>query len=78
MVSNQLKAGTRKEGALRVQGPFEVAAGSVTGRSHVLGGKPNQDAFAFRAADHGLVGVVCDGCGSGAHNEVGAAGGFLG
>ena len=52
---------------------FEVAAGSVTGRSHVLAGKPNQDAFAFRSAEGGLVGVVCDGCGSGAHNEIGAA-----
>ncbi|MDC0741858.1 protein phosphatase 2C domain-containing protein [Polyangium mundeleinium] len=58
---------------MRVDERFEVAAGSVTGRSHVLAGKPNQDAFAFRSAECGIVGVVCDGCGSGAHNEIGAA-----
>ncbi|MRG95255.1 protein phosphatase 2C domain-containing protein [Polyangium spumosum] len=58
---------------MREDGRFEVAAGSVTGRSHVLAGRPNQDAFAFRADEGGLVGVVCDGCGSGAHNEIGAA-----
>lgn len=58
---------------MRVDPRFEVAAGSVTGRSHVLAGKPNQDAFAFRSAEWGLVGVVCDGCGSGTHSEIGAA-----
>jgi len=58
---------------MSLDGLFEVAAGSVAGRSHVLAGKPNQDAFAFRKEKDGLACVVCDGCGSGAHNEVGAS-----
>ncbi|MDI1477471.1 protein phosphatase 2C domain-containing protein [Polyangium sp. y55x31] len=58
---------------MREDGRFEVAAGSVTGRSHVLAGKPNQDAFAVRSGECGIVGVVCDGCGSGAHSEIGAS-----
>ena len=52
---------------------FEFAAGSVTGRSHSALGKPNQDAYAVRAAPFGICGVVCDGCGSGSRSEVGAA-----
>ena len=52
--------------------PFEVAAGSVTGRAHALSGKPNQDAVAVRSRGGCLVAVVADGCGSGAHSEVGA------
>lgn len=56
------------EGHLR----FDVAAGSVTGRSHALAGRGNQDAWAFAASGARLVAVVCDGCGSGAHSEVGA------
>lgn len=52
---------------------FEIAAGSVVGRSHVQASKPNQDAFAHRSSPSGLVGVVCDGCGSGERSEVGAA-----
>jgi hypothetical protein len=51
---------------------FEIAGGSVTGRSHALAGRGNQDAFAFRADGDQLAAVVCDGCGSGAHSEVGA------
>jgi hypothetical protein len=58
---------------MRFNDGFELAAGSVAGRSHALAGRPNQDAFAYRAAASGLVGVVCDGCGSGGHSEVGAA-----
>ncbi|UQA59641.1 protein phosphatase 2C domain-containing protein [Polyangium aurulentum] len=57
----------------RVDKEFEIAAGSVPGRSHVLAGRGNQDAFAFRAGKDGLFAVVCDGCGSSAHSEVGAA-----
>jgi hypothetical protein len=53
-------------------GTFEIASGSVTGRTHLLAGKPNQDAFAHRRRGEHLVAVVCDGCGSGAHSEVGA------
>ena len=51
---------------------FDIAGGSVTGRSHVLAGRANQDAWAVRASGGRLVGVVADGCGSGAHSEVGA------
>jgi hypothetical protein len=52
---------------------FEIAAGSIPGRSHVLAGKGNQDAFAFRVTKNALFAVVCDGCGSSTHSEVGAA-----
>ncbi|MBK9259143.1 MAG: protein phosphatase 2C domain-containing protein [Polyangiaceae bacterium] len=58
---------------MRLDERFEFAAGSVVGRTHVALGKANQDAFAVRAAPFGLCGVVCDGCGSGARSEVGAA-----
>ncbi len=51
---------------------YEIAGGTVTGRSHALAGKPNQDAHAWLCRDDVLVAVVCDGCGSGAHSEVGA------
>jgi len=58
---------------MRFDEAFELAAGSVTGRSHSVLGKPNQDAYAVRAAPFGICGVVCDGCGSGSRSEVGAA-----
>lgn len=51
---------------------YEIAGGSVAGRSHALAGKPNQDAYAWLERGEILVAVVCDGCGSGAHSEVGA------
>ncbi|MFT3771871.1 MAG: protein phosphatase 2C domain-containing protein [Minicystis sp.] len=51
---------------------FDIAGGTVTGRSHALVGRGNQDAYAFRTAGDHLVAAVCDGCGSGAHSEVGA------
>lgn len=52
---------------------FEIAGGSVSGRSHVLAGKGNQDAYHWSVEERSLVAVVCDGCGSGAESEVGAA-----
>ena len=52
---------------------FEIAGGSVAGRSHVLAGKGNQDAYHWSVEERSLVAVVCDGCGSGAESEVGAA-----
>ncbi|WP_438000755.1 protein phosphatase 2C domain-containing protein [Sorangium sp. So ce185] len=52
---------------------FEVAGGTVTGTDHLAVGRPNQDAYAFRAEGGCLAAVVCDGCGSGARSEVGAA-----
>jgi len=51
---------------------FEIAGGSVPGRTHVVAGRNNQDAFGWAADDDGLVAVVCDGCGSAPHSEVGA------
>jgi Protein phosphatase 2C len=52
---------------------FGIAAGTVLGTEHVALGRVNQDAHAFRAEGENLVAVVCDGCGSGARSEVGAA-----
>jgi hypothetical protein len=51
---------------------FEVAGGTVTGRSHALSERGNQDAYTWLSRPGSLVAVVCDGCGSGAHSEVGA------
>lgn len=51
---------------------FEVAAGSVVGRNHVLSGKNNQDAYWYEISDNAIVAVVCDGCSEGKHSEVGA------
>lgn len=58
---------------MRFDEMFEVAAGGVSGRSHIVAGKPNQDAYALRVESFGLCGVVCDGCGSGKRSEMGAA-----
>src|SRR5437773_2755457 len=55
-----------------VQELFDVAAGSVTGRDHVLAGRNNQDAYHWACLPHTVMAVVCDGCGSGKHSEVGA------
>jgi hypothetical protein len=51
---------------------LEIAAGSVTGRAHTRAGRCNQDAYAWASAGGATVAVVCDGCSSGAHSEVGA------
>ena len=51
---------------------FEIAGGSIAGQAHVAAGRNNQDAFCWVQDDAGLVAVVCDGCSSGAHSEVGA------
>ena len=55
-----------------VQGLFDIAAGSVTGRDHVLAGRNNQDAYHWLCLPQAVMAVVCDGCGSGKHSEVGA------
>jgi hypothetical protein len=52
--------------------PFEIAGGSVAGRAHTAAGRNNQDAFCWAVDAGGLIAVVCDGCGSGPHSEVGA------
>ncbi|MFH0903433.1 MAG: protein phosphatase 2C domain-containing protein [Pseudomonadota bacterium] len=52
--------------------PFEIAGGTVTGQAHAGAGRNNQDAYCWASTEEGLIAVVCDGCGSGLHNEVGA------
>jgi len=51
---------------------FEIAGGTVMGRSHALSERGNQDAYTWLSRPRSLVAAVCDGCGSGAHSEVGA------
>lgn len=51
---------------------WDIAGGSVTGRTHVRTGRNNQDAFAWSTKAAGTVMVVCDGCSSEPHSEVGA------
>ena len=51
---------------------FEVASGSITGRDHRLAGRNNQDACYWLSTERATVAVVCDGCSSGKHSEVGA------
>lgn len=51
---------------------FELAAGSIPGREHVRLKRGCQDALAYHHEPDALIAVVCDGCGSGAHSEVGA------
>lgn len=55
----------------------EHCHGSVIGADHIsvgktLVGRNSQDAVVVRESANSLVAVVCDGCGSGAHSEVGA------
>jgi hypothetical protein len=61
--------------AVSWQERWEVAGGSVPGREHLRAGRNNQDAFHWTLLGDpspGLVAVVCDGCSSGRHSEVGA------
>ena len=51
---------------------FEVALGSLCGREHERTGKNCQDALRVLAGKNWLIALVTDGCGSGAHSEVGA------
>ncbi len=51
---------------------FEYANGSIIGRNHVLTSKNNQDAYRVVTQKAFITAVVCDGCGSGKHSEVGA------
>lgn len=51
---------------------FQVASASVIGRDHIAPGKNSQDAFCVDRHDKDVIAVVCDGCGSSAHSEVGA------
>jgi serine/threonine protein phosphatase PrpC len=58
---------------------FVVSSASVPGSHHRSMAKNNQDAWAVDKNEQALVAIVCDGCGSGAHSEVGAqlAGPFI-
>ena len=51
---------------------FEVAAASVVGIDHYRAGRNSHDGFHWELADDLAIAVVCDGCGSGKHSEVGA------
>lgn len=51
---------------------FQTAAGTITGRDHVQQLKNNQDGYSLFHTPNSIVGVVCDGCGSGDYSEVGA------
>ena len=51
---------------------FEIAAGSVAGRDHRASLLNSHDAYYWEAHPGVMVAVVCDGCGSGKHSEVGA------
>ncbi len=51
---------------------FEAAGGTVAGRDHSRVGKNSHDAYAWADYRDLTVAVVCDGCGSSGHSEVGA------
>jgi hypothetical protein len=51
---------------------LRARAASVIGREHAMRNGNSQDAFTLLELPQGVVGVVCDGCGSGARSEVGA------
>lgn len=51
---------------------FKTATGTIIGRDHAAKRMNNQDGYAVRQYDDCLVMAVCDGCSSGAYNEVGA------
>lgn len=51
---------------------FELAVGSIQGREHLRLAKNNQDAYHTLSNEQYTIAVVCDGCSSGQHSEVGA------
>ena len=55
-----------------MNGSFEVAAASCIGRNHAVAGKNNQDAYCIHTNELVTIAVVCDGCSSSKHSEVGA------
>jgi serine/threonine protein phosphatase PrpC len=50
----------------------QLAGGSTIGRDHRLVPKNNQDSWSIWRFDDMMIGIVADGCGSGAHSDVGA------
>ncbi len=51
---------------------FAGAVGSVPGREHIRVGKNNQDACFVGWFQDAAIAIVCDGCSSAAHSEVGS------
>lgn len=51
---------------------FEMAGGSIPGRDHTTTQKNSHDSFHMISHPGITMAVVCDGCGSGEHSEVGA------
>jgi hypothetical protein len=51
---------------------FQVRTASIIGRDHTFRQANCQDAYAFRESAEHIFGLVSDGCGEGAHSEVGA------
>lgn len=56
----------------RASGRLAIAGGSLVGHRHRQAGRNNQDAFSWRASGQRAALVVCDGCGSEPHSELGA------
>jgi hypothetical protein len=71
-MDTETAADGRIEGGAGGAPAFEIAGGSVAGQMHVAAGRNNQDAYCWEADGGELIAVVCDGCGSRAHSEVGA------
>lgn len=51
---------------------FQIAGDTVRGSLHISTDKPNQDAFVWRFLPDYILGIVCDGCGSGKYSEAGS------
>lgn len=51
---------------------FEYCSGSIAGKEHRRLWKNNQDALCLQIGEKAIVGIVCDGCGSQPHSEIGA------
>lgn len=51
---------------------FEIAAGTVAGADHIRAARNSHDAFRWSMTGGAVIAVVCDGCGSAPHSEVGA------
>ncbi|MFH1523259.1 MAG: protein phosphatase 2C domain-containing protein [Patescibacteria group bacterium] len=51
---------------------FNIVGGSIIGKVHKEAGKNNHDAYNWIENDEFTAAIVCDGCGSGQHSEVGA------
>lgn len=51
---------------------FEITAGTIMGRDHVIAGRNNQDAYYVYESDNCIIALVADGCSEGKYSEVGA------